>query len=293
MFLTESVPLTESNIGEIEHLLIQEGINIDDIPFVQDLKKFVGKSRSEIKKYAQKSHQKREKAFTQTSKDLGVDEGKFRAEISKAAQSFSSRHKALTESFLLEADKNKQTDNFFKAYYKAWKKSITDIKSENLDSALLFFLLVLGFQMFIAHVLATVVTGMAHFLIVAVIVAPLTEEYGRKLATENGAGNEYTAVLNAYEFFNYVKNGTIHLLFAGYSLLRSVIYMVIVRLLAAFGLHQLNQTIMNVDVDKKKNEGKNRQVSDAAYWTAVGIHSLWNAGGGRIVLAPAQLVLKK
>ncbi len=109
-------------------------------------------------------------------------------------------------------------------------------------------------------------TGVA-MAILAIFVAPLTEEYGRRVALQSGVGVAgFTATINVFEFIGY----TLRIVSAGGRLVAAVI----MRTLAALMHHFVNTIQMRGyakdTVAGKPNPGLN------SFMIAVAVHATWN-----------------
>lgn len=111
-----------------------------------------------------------------------------------------------------------------------------------------------------------VATGVSN-AVVAIFIAPITEEYARWFALKNNIGvSGFTAVINVMEFIGY----TLNILRAGGTLIGAIV----LRTLAAM-MHQFNTALqirgyLKDTKDKKDSPGLN------SFLIAVAVHAAWN-----------------
>ena len=107
-------------------------------------------------------------------------------------------------------------------------------------------------------------------LLLIVVIAPLTEEYGRRLSRRVGAGAGFSVVLNVFEFVGYTRMMTSK----GVPLIGAVVS----RLIAAFAMHKVAETIQQYFHNQSELKDK-PGLAAAGFWLAVGFHMIWNLVG--------------
>lgn len=105
------------------------------------------------------------------------------------------------------------------------------------------------------------------FLFMAFVVAPLTEEYGRRLSRQAGADGGYTAALNAVEFVFATKT----MISKGATILQAVV----ARLVTALMLHAVAEAVQRY-YERMAPLDDNGRSSLVGYWAATGFHMVWN-----------------
>ena len=171
--------------------------------------------------------------------------------------------------------------NYFKEAISEMNIAIKDVKSKkntNFTDAIVSFLLVFIANTFAAAVITSILFGLlgmpiltasgVGMLLVAFMVAPLTEEYAKKNAIENDYASEYILTFNVGEYLLYV------------SQFKFKIGIILLRMLP-FLMHFTTMSILkgNFNKSSKYSVGTNRKVDDEDFSNAIKVHAGYNIAG--------------
>jgi len=270
--------LTETQFTEVD--ILNEG-------FVDDVWSFVSKLFSMSPRDAERTARESRQRMASSElalRNKGVDVARVKKLAAeggrKAAEAI--RGTPMTEAALqegvgsaLSGTAEKVQEHFFKTYATIYNDLVKgDNVGEEWTVGTTLFLAALTINTFLHSMLLSfgVAPGLA-MVILAVIIAPIVEESARRIALRSGRGlSAYTAILNTFEFANYVSSAVR----AGAKFGR----MVVIRIATAFGMHQVNSALQKWGYMKDLEGGKSEEEAGRIeFLAAIGIHVAWNTIG--------------
>ncbi len=266
--------LALSELGE--PTVLTEGVFDDASSFLSGL---LSASPEEAKKTMANSQRKAAEGEAALRKS-GVDVLKCRKIAEVEARRVAVKFKKGASAEELSEEVQKSLGRVFSTLYDDILYGTEAKRAEEWSAGLAIFLVVLVVNTFafsllailFGSVMAPTSAGLAAMTVGSSVIAPLTEESARRYAIRSGKGlSAFTAILNGWEFFNYVTRGVA----AGISLGR----MVALRAFVAVG-HQFLGALQKWGYLKDVAGGVSEdKAGEVEYYTAIVIHAVWNVTG--------------
>lgn len=261
------------------------------LEIASDIKKIKAPLNEKTLKRVVEAHKKNMSTIEKYLKKEGIDVDKIKRLGEKAGKIIGQQ---IADGYKKSTQLNRKPKEVSKQFVEKTTPILKQVAEEltladKISTAAVLFILILFINstlMFVSIVLTSliipiagpVVASFIHMIIIACIVAPLTEEYGKKIAVEKNFPWFYTSIFSGLEFLLYLLTWFSA---PSTSVLKSLtlLQMVFLRL-PAIAMHFFTAFIQKYM--KERGEEKSKHIIDQeesskiGYWLAVACHSAFN-----------------